>query len=443
VLLQTSKFLRSLGSTIGSLLHTFIQPRREFFDHLSNFMLFSLSYLLPAFAVVISVSAVSLTDCSGAAYFITNYPSGNQVLAMNIASNGTLSGITPTSTGGLGASCNCTPALFNPLVSQGSIRTNAAKKILVTVNAGSNTLSMFKIDLENPAKLTMVGSPVSSGGEFPNSIAINDQGTMACVLNAGRVNGVNCYKPHLERGLIAIPNTLRSLGLILMTPPELSGSPSQVAFSEDGQTLVAAVKGFPTTTPGFLAAWAISSDGSLSAEPIKSPAPLGTLAFPFSTTLIPGTNAILVADTGVGFDIFNFGAEHSLSATSSAFPIPGQEATCWSSYSSKSGNFYFTDPGTTLVTEVNVDKNLQGTIVRQYQQAAGSGTVDNTIASVGPSNFLYILATGASTVDVLDVSTAGNAMTVQNFNFTSAAEKAGVTLNTTFNYLVGMTTFVY
>ena len=49
---------------------------------------------------------------------------------------------------------------------------------------------MFKIDLENPAKLTMVGSPVSSGGEFPVSIAINDQGTMACALNAGRVNGV-------------------------------------------------------------------------------------------------------------------------------------------------------------------------------------------------------------------------------------------------------------
>ena len=47
-----------------------------------------------------------------------------------------------------------------------------------------------------------------------------------------------------------MPNTLRSLGLVLMTPPGLSGSPSQVAFSEDGQTLIAAVKGFPTTTPG-------------------------------------------------------------------------------------------------------------------------------------------------------------------------------------------------
>jgi len=408
-------------------------------------MLFSLSCLLPAFAVVISVSAVSLPDpstCSGAAYIITNDPFGNKILAMNIASNGTLGGITATGTGGLGASCNCTPALFSPLLSQGSIQTNAAENILVTVNAGSNTLSMFKIDFENPAKLTMVGSPVPSGGEFPNSIAINEQGTMACVLNAGRVNGVNCYKPHLERGLIAIPNTLRSLGLILMTPPVISGSPSQVAFSKDGRTLIAVVKGFPNITSGFLAAWAIASDGSLSAEPIKSTAPLGSLAAPFSTTLIPGTNAIFVADTNVGFDIFDFGSEHSLSANSSAFRIPGEQATCWSSFSSKSGNFYITDPGTSLVTEVNVDKNLRGTVVRQYQLAASSATVDNAIASVGRSNFLYILAAQALTVDVLNVNTAGNAMTVQNFNFTSAAQKAGVTLNSSLNYLDGMTTFV-
>ena len=57
---------------------------------------------------------------------------------------------------------------------------------------------MFKIDFENPAKLTMVGSPVSSGGEFPVSIAINDQGTMACVVNAGQVNGVKYVAYYLR-----------------------------------------------------------------------------------------------------------------------------------------------------------------------------------------------------------------------------------------------------
>ena len=49
---------------------------------------------------------------------------------------------------------------------------------------------MFKIDFDNPALLTMVGSPVFSGGDFPVSLAINNQGTMVCVLNAGTINGV-------------------------------------------------------------------------------------------------------------------------------------------------------------------------------------------------------------------------------------------------------------
>ena len=57
---------------------------------------------------------------------------------------------------------------------------------------------MFKINPDNPAQLTMVGSPVSSGGKFPVSIAINDQGTMVCVLNAGTINGVKYVAYYLS-----------------------------------------------------------------------------------------------------------------------------------------------------------------------------------------------------------------------------------------------------
>lgn len=90
-------------------------------------------------------------------------------------------------------------------------------------------------------------------------------------------------------------------------------------------------------------------------------------------TVIPGTNAILATDAGVGFDIFDFGAggnasgndtNSGLSASSSVVPIAGQSATCWSSFSSKSGNFYLTDIGTATITEVNVSKNLTGSIVK-------------------------------------------------------------------------------
>uniref|UniRef100_A0A8H7Y8Z6 3-carboxymuconate cyclase n=1 Tax=Psilocybe cubensis TaxID=181762 RepID=A0A8H7Y8Z6_PSICU len=370
------------------------------------------------------------SSSSGAAYFITNDPSGNQIIAMNIASNGKLSGVSAVSAGGRGAHGISNPIGPDPLFSQGAIKASAAAKMLVTVNPGSNTLSMFAINPNNPTKLTMVGSPVSSEGEFPMSVAINAKGSMVCVLNGGTVNGVNCYTPDSKLGLIAKPNTLRSLGLNQTTPATgPAGTTSHIVFSEDGSKLIASVKGVPPT-PGFLAAWDIAADGSLSAEPVKSTPAAGGL-LPFSMTVIPGTNAILATDAGVGFDIFDFGSggngtSSGDSASSSVVPIDGQSATCWSSFSSKSGNFYLTDIGTATVTEVNVSKNLTGSIVKQYPQAKGSATIDNDVATVGKNNFLYVLAANATTVNVLSVNTPGKATPVQNFNFASAAKAAGI-----------------
>ena len=56
--------------------------------------------------------------------------------------------------------------------------------------AGSNTIAMFSINSKEPARLKMVGQPVSTGGEFPVSVTISKQSGQVCVLNGGRVNGV-------------------------------------------------------------------------------------------------------------------------------------------------------------------------------------------------------------------------------------------------------------
>ena len=76
-------------------------------------------------------------------------------------------------------------------------------------------------------------------------------------------------------------------------------------------------------------------------------------------TIIPGKNAILATDPALGFDIIDLAGN-----ASSAVKIDGQSATCWSSRSAKTGNFYLTDIGTSIVTEVHVDQNLNATIVQ-------------------------------------------------------------------------------
>jgi hypothetical protein len=207
----------------------------------------------------------------------------------------------------------------------------------------------------------MVGQPMSSGGEFPMSLAFNKAGDRLCVLNGGQVNGVKCFAVDSKNGLAGVSDTVRSLNINQTTPATgPAGSASHILFSEDGSQLIASVKGTPPT-PGFLAVWDVAGDGSLSKE-FKSVAPPAGGALPFGMNLIPGKNAVLATDPAGGFDVIDLAANGA--GQSAAVNVTGQMAVCWTSHSTKTGNFYLTDIGTSLVTEVNVDDNLKATVVK-------------------------------------------------------------------------------
>ncbi|EIN12964.1 hypothetical protein PUNSTDRAFT_131194 [Punctularia strigosozonata HHB-11173 SS5] len=389
-------------------------------------------------------------NSAGAAYFITNEPSGNFVVSADIHSDGTLTLARAVSADGRGEHGNDAPAATGPdgLFSQASVKASQNGKVLATVNPGSNTVAIFAINAKNPSIINMIGKPVSTEGEFPMSLALNEAGNKLCVLNGGQVNGVNCYKVDPKNGLQAIGGTLRSLGLNQTTPATgPAGTTSQLLFSSDEKSLIASVKGVPPQ-PGFLAVWSVNGDDSLSPDFTKvAPAAGGLL--PFSMTPIPGKNALLVTDPGLGFDVFDLSnvqsggnSQSAINATgaSSANPISGQSATCWSSFSTKTGNFYLTDIGTAMVTEVNVDSNLNSTIVKQYAQKASSGTIDNAIATVNGKDFLYVLGANATQINVLSLDAPGQARGIQTLDIAGPSKNAGLTVNP-FN-LQGMTTFI-
>ncbi|THH20763.1 hypothetical protein EW146_g671 [Bondarzewia mesenterica] len=363
----------------------------------------------------------------GAAYFITNQPEGNFVVSANIGTDGQLTLARAVHAGGRGShGISVGP---DALFSQGAVKASASGKILATVN-------------NNPSEISQLGTPVSSEGEFPVSLAINKAGNQVCVLNGGTVNTVNCYSVDQKLGLVAMNNTLRSLGLNQTTPATgPAGTVSHVIFTEDGKNLVASVKGTPPT-PGFLAVFAVAADGSLSEKATQIAPQKGGL-LPFSMTVIPGKNAILATDAGVGFDIFDFTditAASSNSSKSSVVPIDGQGATCWSSFSSKTGNFYLTDVITSIVTEVNVDVNLKGTVVKQYPQGNGTATIDNDIATVGNNDFMYVLQPNATAISVLSLNAPGQAKNIQTLDIAGPASKVGLSISK--DNLQGMTTFV-
>ncbi|KAJ3538111.1 hypothetical protein NM688_g6566 [Phlebia brevispora] len=361
---------------------------------------------------------------------MTNEPDGNFVVAAELNTDGSIRFDRAVGTRGLGSHGVTSPNGPDGTFSQGTVKASAEGKVLAA--PGSNTLSLFSINPTNPLEIEQIGQPVSSEGEFPMSLAFNAKGTQACVLNGGQVNGVNCYQVDQTKGLVPIPNTLRSLGLNQTTPPNgPAGTTSHIIFNEDGSKLIASIKGVPPT-PGFLAAWDVASDGTLSEDFVKVAPAVGGL-LPFSMTIVKGQNALLVTDPGVGFDLFDLStvsasSQNTTSSKDSAVPISGQSATCWSSFSSKTGNFYLTDIGTSTVTEVNVDKNLKGTIVQQYPQTSGSATIDNDIATLNGNDFMYVLEANATSVAVLALQAPGKAKNIGSFDLAGPAKSADLTI---------------
>ncbi|KAI0369194.1 hypothetical protein BV20DRAFT_946629 [Pilatotrama ljubarskyi] len=375
-------------------------------------------------------------DTQGAIYFITNDPTENVIMTASINRDGTLTLAGAVAAGGRGLSGIPSPISPDSIFSQGSIQASANGQVLAAVNPGSNTISLFSINPKTPTEITPTGDPVSSEGEFPVSVAFNRNGTRLCALNGGAVAGVNCFNVDKKLGLVSIPNTLRSISLNKTTPPTgPAGTASEIIFNDDETKVIVSVKGSPPNTIGFLAIWDIQEDGSLSQDFVKLPTVPGA-AVTFSMTPIPGRNALLSTDASIGFTVFDLDDPSKSTLT----PIPGQQATCWSQFSQKTGTFFLTDVTTSILTEVAVDGNLKGSIVKQYPLGPGAGTIDDTIATINGNDFLYVLAANFTSVDVLSLKGRGQAERLASLDFGRLAKLAGIPVDPL--NLQGMTRFL-
>jgi hypothetical protein len=130
--------------------------------------------------------AVALAMCSGparaggdlgkgAVYMMTNQVAGNQLAVFARDGQGLLEFPFFYPTGGIGTGSG--------LGEQGAIAIDDDGDTLYVVNAGSDTISVFDLTKKEPTLIDIV----SSGGTFPNSIALS--GDLLYVLNAGCLKG--------------------------------------------------------------------------------------------------------------------------------------------------------------------------------------------------------------------------------------------------------------
>src|ERR687896_241620 len=115
----------------------------------------------------------------GDAVFVqTNKLTGNRIVAFSRGRDGRLEREDSYATGGNGGAA-LAGTESDRIASQGSLVYDEEHDVLLAVNAGSDSVSLFEVR-GNRLKLRDV---VDSGGEFPASIAIDDR--LVYVLNAG------------------------------------------------------------------------------------------------------------------------------------------------------------------------------------------------------------------------------------------------------------------
>ncbi|KAH8825507.1 hypothetical protein DL96DRAFT_1609134 [Flagelloscypha sp. PMI_526] len=420
-----------------------------------KFSLLSYILLLPIFSIVNGFpetrrdGTIVLGPANGApagsAYFMTNDPAANYIITTDVHIDGTLSPRFAIPTGGKGGHGIQAVLGPNPLFSDGSVRGHGSTTVraVITVNAGSNTMTLFRIDPTKPSELIQVGDPIDTGGDFPVSVAYNAVGNIVCAVNAGKRSGIACFNCDTTTGFTPIPDTIRTVDLHQTTPPHgPANTPGHIIFSDDDQQLVASFRGDPANpkkNPGMLAVWNITSAGVLSKNFTTVHPPAGALE-PSSMTRLLGTPVFLVTDPFVGASVYEVALNMTPTAVKSV-PIPKQKFTSWSLFSNQTRNFYTTDIETNNITEINVAfPSLDTKIVNQYALGPGAAPEDVTISTLAGTDFLYVLEAGKLSLKSFTIKGPGQVVPLEEVAYGPLAKKAGLNLDT--NNVIGLSLIV-
>ena len=320
-----------------------------------------------------------------AVFVQTNDLNGNSIAAYSQNENGTLTYAATYATGGNGG--RAAGAVVDPLASQSSLVYDSAQHLLLAPNAGSNTVSVFRVRGDR-LRLEQV---VASGGPFPASIAVHDN--LAFVLDAGLAGYVQGYRIAGGR-LHPIAGSQRSLGLANSNPPGFLQSPGQVGFTPDGRHLVITLKG---NNGGSVDVFSVSDDGQLS----NAPTATAVGGVPFAFVFDPQGHLVIVNAAFGNLSTYTVNGNGSLSLVS-AGASDGQIAACW--VIGTKGNFYAANTGSGSLSRYTIDNN--GTVALRSPLAATGipGAIDMAVSG----RFLYAQSGGSGSVKAFAVGEDGS-----------------------------------
>lgn len=359
---------------------------------------------LAATAVPLAVAAPASEGFASehAVFVMTNDADKNEVIAYERNRNGTLHSPRHYSTGGRGSG-----GTVDPLSSQGSLTLSDDHEFLFAANAGSGTVSVFRVFGPH----LVFTDRVPSGGSEPNAVA--QHGKLVYVLNTAGSSSVVGFQLH-EGKLTRIPDSLRFLSANFVN----SGS---VAFSNDGRYLV--VTEIATNN---IDVFRVQADGRLSPITVNPGVGKGT----FSAVFAPN-GALLVSETGgpgpnsSTTSSYRIQPDNTLLPISPTVPTLGA-ANCWNVVTPNGRFVYNSNAGTSSIAGFAIGANgsltpLPGTVVGL--NPSGSTNLDVAISADGA--FLYSLNGGNGSIGIFQIEHDGS---LTNFG-TLGGLPAGAGLN--------------
>jgi hypothetical protein len=315
----------------------------------------------------------------GHVYLDGNNTGTNTIAAYDRHADGSLAATpgSPFAAGGSG--------LGTGLGSQGAIQVTDGGRYVLAVDAGSNQISVLRVN-QDGSLVSVAGSPFSSGGVEPNSIAVNHD--LVYVSNSGNGGPGDYTGFHLTATgqLVPIPGST--------VPLPASAAPGDVLFNSDGSKLVGTRVG-----SSQIDSFTVGRDGLLTAAP-GSPFPAQGLG-PFGSEFRPtNPDQLFVSNAhdgpGLGtVSAFTDTANGTLESIGSSPFADQQTAPCWVSID-PSGQFLFAvNTGSGTISRFSIDPSGKLTLLGStpVNNAGGVGGTDPAITADGRN--LYVNETAA------------------------------------------------
>ncbi|MGC1360892.1 MAG: beta-propeller fold lactonase family protein [Silvibacterium sp.] len=316
-------------------------------------------------------------------YVMTNNASENEVLGFARDNNGSFHSVGRFNTGGRGSG-----GTTDPLESQGALTFSQDHSLLFAVNAGSGTVSSFRVSGD---RLFLVDQEPTDGTE-PVSVA--QSGRFVYVLNQGGYGGVTVFGVDRSGHLSEIPNSNTLLSATALGGASVSASPN-------GQFLVVVER-----LSNNIDIFRILPNGTLSAVTTTLDQNPGAFSAIFSQNgqlLVSETGPANVTD-GSTISSFTVNSNATIASISSAIPAEGA-GNCWLALTPNGKWVYTSNSGSDSISGFRVGGNGTLTPIGNgvvAENPAGSHNVD--IAASADSKFVYTQNSNTGAIGVFSVN---------------------------------------